>query len=245
MMDVHAFASGSAGNCYLVTSGRSSILLDCGLPYREMQRRIGFALPDAVLVTHEHKDHAKAVPDLLRRGVDCYMTAGTARQLGASGHRIHIVEPRQQFRAAGFLVSAFETQHDAVEPAGYIVEDGDDKLLYATDTFYIRYRFSGLTRILIECNHSYAILDRNVEDGILDKHLRDRLVKSHFSLENLKEFLKANDLSKVTEIWLIHLSDTNSNEVFFKREIAALTGIPVYVAGGGDEKNGGEKHNQN
>lgn len=232
MIDIQAIASGSAGNCYIVESGRNSIMLECGLPYRQMLRRIGFKLPNAALVTHEHKDHAKAVPELLRRGVDCYMTAGTALQAGAAGHRAHIVAPRQKFSAAGFTVSAFETQHDAAEPVGFIIEDGEDKLLYATDTYYIRYRFAGLTKIMIECNHSYDILDRNVESGALDKHLRDRLVKSHLSFENLKEFLKANDLSKVTEIWLIHLSDANSDEAFFKREIAALTGKPVYVAAG-------------
>lgn len=216
----------------MVKSGRSSIMLDCGLPFRELQRKIAFKLPDAVLVTHEHMDHAKAVQDLTRRGIDCFMTAGTAKQIGAEGHRIHIIAPREQFSAAGFTVSAFETQHDAAEPVGFIIENDKDKLLYATDTFYIRYRFAGLTKIMIECNHSYEILDRNVADGRLDKQLRDRLVKSHFSLENLKEFLKANDLSKVTEIWLIHLSDANSNEKIFRREIAALTGKPVYVAAG-------------
>ena len=57
-----------------------------------------------------------------------------------------------------------------------------------------------------------------------------RLTKSHFSLENLKSFLKANDLSQVREIYLIHLSDANSDEEKFKYEIAALTGKPVIVA---------------
>lgn len=60
--------------------------------------------------------------------------------------------------------------------------------------------------------------------------LKNRLLTSHFSLENVKEFLKANDLSQVREIWLLHLSDGNSDQVRFKREIMELCGKPVYVA---------------
>lgn len=233
MMEIEIYASGSSGNCYMIKNGRGSIMLDCGLPFREMQRKIGFTIPDAVLVTHEHQDHAKAIRDLARIGVDCYMTDGTAKQISAgSHHRIHIIKPRQMIDLGVYKISAFETQHDAAEPVGFIVEDSEDKLLYATDTFYIRYQFKGLTKLMVECNHSYDILDKNVEAGYLDARLRDRLIKSHFSLENLKEFLKANDLSKVTEIWLIHLSDANADEKLFKREIAALTGKPVYVAVG-------------
>ena len=55
-------------------------------------------------------------------------------------------------------------------------------------------------------------------------------MRSHMSLENCKELLRANDLSKVKEIHLLHLSDENSVEDQFKKEIAALTGLPVYVA---------------
>ena len=59
--------------------------------------------------------------------------------------------------------------------------------------------------------------------------LKKRILKSHFSLENVKEFLKANDLSRVQEIWLLHLSDGNSDAERFKREIQELTGKMVFI----------------
>ncbi|MNP81687.1 hypothetical protein D3C76_1801220 [compost metagenome] len=65
--------------------------------------------------------------------------------------------------------------------------------------------------------------------------LRDRLIKSHFSLENVKEFLKANDLSKVRNLMLIHLSSSNSNAKTFKSDIERFTGVPVYIANKGLE----------
>ena len=72
-----------------------------------------------------------------------------------------------------------------------------------------------------------------LERGSVPVALKNRLLTSHFSLENVKEFLKANDLSRVQEIHLLHLSDGNSDAERFKREIMAVCGKPVYIAGGG------------
>ena len=176
-------------------------------------------------------DHSKAVKDIIRAGIDCYIAAGTAEALGLSGHRVHIIKARQQFRIGTWTVLPFDTQHDAREPLGFLLANQDgDKLLYATDTYYIRYRFSGLTHIMIEANYSLDILKRNVEAGAVPKELKTRILKSHFSLENVKKFLLANDLSRVQEIWLLHLSDGNSDAERFKREVMELTGKPTYIA---------------
>ena len=167
----------------------------------------------------------------MRAGIDCYMSQGTAEALGVSGHRLHIIKTRQQFQLGSWTVLPFETQHDAAEPFGFLLANqAGDKLLYATDTYYIRYKFHGLTHIMVECNYSLDILKRNVETGTVPKELKTRILKSHFSLENVKEFLRANDLSKVQEIWLLHLSEQNSCEKRFKREIQELTGRMVFVA---------------
>ena len=131
----------------------------------------------------------------------------------------------------GMIGSTFPTQHDAAEPCGFILDDGEDKLLYATDTYYLRYRFNGLTKIMVEANHSYDILRENVDAGRLDKRLAERLTKSHFSIENVIDFLKANDLSAVNEIWLVHLSENNADPALFRRMVQEATGKPVYVAG--------------
>jgi hypothetical protein len=83
---------------------------------------------------------------------------------------------------------------------------------------------------MIECNYATDILNNNVVNGIISLALKNRLIKSHFSLENVKEFLRSNDLSNVLEIHLIHLSDDNSDANRFKREIMELCGKPVYIA---------------
>lgn len=232
MLDIAVYASGSSGNCYTVSDGETVVMLDCGLPFRRIERLTGFLLPTAVFVTHEHKDHAKAAQDFMRRGVDVYMTAGTAAALGIDAqHRLRILNPMEQVTVGSITVSAFPTQHDSREPCGFLLDDGDDRVLYATDTYYIKYQFPGVTKMLIEANHSYTILEENVAAHILNKALAERLIKSHFSIENVLAFLKANDLSKVKEIWLIHLSDSNADAGGFARMVEVATGKPVYIGG--------------
>jgi phosphoribosyl 1,2-cyclic phosphodiesterase len=183
------------------------------------------------LTSISYADHSKAVKDIMRAGIDCYMSRGTAEALGLSGHRVHIIKAKQQFRIGTWAVLPFDTQHDVAEPLGFLLANQDgERLLYATDTYFIRYRFRGLTHIAVECNYSLDILRTNVEAGTVDKALKNRILKSHFSLENVKRFLQANDLSKVQEIWLLHLSDGNSDEARFKREIQELTGKMVFIA---------------
>lgn len=232
MLDIKAYASGSSGNCYSVSNGKVTVMLDCGLPLRQILKVTNYHLPNACLVTHEHGDHAKGARDLAKRGVDIYMTEGTAQEVFGQerGHRIHVLETGRSYSILGLTVSPFETEHDAREPCGFLVEDHDDRVLYATDTYYLKYRFPGMTKIMIECNHSYEMLHERVKSGQLEKFLADRLVRSHFSLENLLAFFRANDLTQVKEIWLIHLSKDNANRETFQRAIERETGKMVFVA---------------
>ena len=234
-MDIRVLASGSAGNCYCVSDGSTSLLLECGISVKQIRRGLGFGLTNvaACLVSHEHQDHAKAVADVLRAGVEVYTSPGTIKALGLEHHRLRPVRAKETFKVGTWTVRAFETQHDAQEPLGFLLHSraSNERLLYATDTYYIRYKFPGLTHIMVECNYAKDILYENVKRGAVPEVFKNRLLTSHFSLENVKEFLKANDLSQVREIWLLHLSDGNSDAERFKREVQALTGRPVYIAG--------------
>ncbi|MEC1562523.1 MBL fold metallo-hydrolase [Bacillus haynesii] len=232
MIEITALSSSSKGNCYRVTDGKTPLLLECGISFKEIQRGFDFNISQfaACLITHEHSDHCKAIKDVLKAGIDCYMSLGTTGAIGLQHHRIKPVRAKQQFKVGTWIIMPFDVQHDVAEPFGYLLANQDgDKLLFATDTYYIRYKFPGLTHIMVECNYSNEILNENIESGRTPPFMKKRLLQSHFSLENVKEFLKANDLRKVQEIWLLHLSDSNSDEQLFKNEIAKLTGKVVYV----------------
>ncbi|WP_153732736.1 MBL fold metallo-hydrolase [Sporosarcina obsidiansis] len=232
MIEINTLATGSTGNCYWVSDGSTSLLLECGISFKAIQKALNFRTSDieGVLVTHEHKDHCKAVQEVADRGLDIYMSPGTKEALGIQHHRIRAVENKKQFQLGTWTILPFDTEHDTAEPFGFLLaSQSGGKLLFLTDTYYCRYKFKGITHLMIECNYSYKILSENVNSGRTPGFLKKRVMKSHFSLENVLEFLKANDLSKVQEIHLLHLSDSNSNEQEFKQAVQAATGKLVYV----------------
>jgi phosphoribosyl 1,2-cyclic phosphodiesterase len=232
MIEITALASSSKGNCYRVTDGSTPLLLECGINYRDIQKGLNFQMSSiaACLVTHEHNDHCKSIKDVMKAGIDVYGSKGTFETLKLTGHRIKPVKAKEQFQLGTWTILPFDVQHDVSEPLGYLLMNKTgEKLLFATDTYYIKYRFQGLTHIMVEANYSLDILKENIFQGIVPVAMKKRLMRSHFSLENVKDFLRANDLSKVQEIWLLHLSDTNSNADLFKKEIQELTGKMVFV----------------
>jgi phosphoribosyl 1,2-cyclic phosphodiesterase len=234
MLDIKVLASGSKGNCYTVNDGRSTLAIECGLPFKQIQQLMGFRTSElsGLVLSHEHLDHAKSANDIAKAGIDIYASAGTFEALGLTGHRLHVVRALEQFTLGTWAVLPFDTVHDAKEPLGFLLaSQTGEKLLYLTDTAYCRYRFEGLTHLMVECNYAKDLIQSNVESGAVPAEMKSRIVRSHFSLENVKGFLRANDLSQVQEIHLIHCSDANSDAERFKREIQELTGKPVCIAG--------------
>jgi len=221
-----AHYSGSTGNLYQVIGDTGQLLIDPGVPIKKIKKALGFKVSDvsACLLTHGHQDHAQAISDVVKMGIDSYLTNETAKHEKISGHRVHIIKPFTQFSVAGFTILPFPTAHDCPGSVGFLIANGPDKLVFATDTFYLRPVFTGLTIIAVECNWSKETLAPGLNAAV-----RKRLYTSHFSLENVIKFLKANDLSKVREIHLLHGSRDNADPDYFRSEIEKLTGKPVYI----------------
>lgn len=240
-MQIEVLGTGSAGNCYKLEIGRATLLLECGLPFKVIQRKLDFKLSDidACLVTHEHMDHAKAVKDLMKAGVDCYMTKGTAEALGVSGHRLNTFykspDRRWQYNykiLKDLIILPFEAVHDVNEPVSYFIKTKDDteSMVFVTDTAYLKYQLPECDVLMIECNYVKSKLDENVEYGKINTSLRNRIVRNHLSLETLVEVLQAADLNRLKRIYLLHLSDSNSDEELIKRTIQEITGVEVVIA---------------
>lgn len=232
-MRVRVLASSSAGNAaVLEAEGGARLLLDAGVRYRDLQRALGHRVTslDACLLGHEHQDHAKAAPELLKATVPVYATRGTLDAAGLAGHRTHALVPLQPTKIGAWTVVALPTIHDAAEPCGFLVAHGGEKALYLTDTGFCPYRFQGLTTILLEANYSSEILTANADDGTIPPAHAARVLRNHMSVERAIELLQANDLAQVREIHLLHLSDSNSHAERFKSMVERATGKPVRVA---------------
>ena len=223
MLKIKTIASGSSGNCYLLEDGPARLLIECGVPLAKIGAAINYEYRslDGCLVSHQHADHSQSRHKLHQRGVPVHEAQGGARYYIPS------------FLVGDWHIHEFKVPHDMEDTSGFIVHTpaSKSKVVYISDAGYSPFRFAGITHFMLECNHSRTIIERRVAAGELDPKLAERILKYHLGLETCIELLKANDLSKVQEIHLLHLSDGNSDAALFKRMIQKLTGRPVFIAG--------------
>ena len=217
-MKFESLASSSHGNAYIVSDRDTRILLECGVSHKQLQKLSSFSLSDikACLVSHEHKDHARCVDELIRRGMAVYMSYGTAQAL--ENESAQLIENMEQFNVGSLDIVPFTTFHDASEPLGFLIKsriDGD-VLAFATDTVNLRYKFPGLNILAIEANYDREILERCDK---LPEKVRHRITNSHMEIETLCDYLRSLDLSECREIHLLHLSDAMSREEKFLRKV--------------------------
>ena len=228
-MDIKIIASGSSGNAYLIGDGKTRLLLDAGISFKRIQVGCGFQTRKiaACLVTHRHGDHAMAIPKLLQRGIPVYSNTNVA-EIHKGVQALTVLKER----TIGTLrILPFEVEHD-VECYGYQVTsiETGEKLVYVTDSAYVKYTFSGLTHIMIEANYAQEIIIDNAKHERIPLYLAERVIQTHMSIETLLDLLQANDMSKVRQIYLLHLSDNNSDAEAFKRQVQQETGAEVYIA---------------
>lgn len=225
-----AYASGSSGNLYAVDeAGADAILIECGLPYRQMREALFFNVSRlaGVLISHHHQDHSRAVRQIMRAGVDCYMSEDAWDALGVSGHRAKVLKPLHLHPIEDWDVMPFDARHDAAGALGFlIIAPSGERLLYACDTACVKYRFRDVSIIAIEANFS----SEKLRTGNIPAAAKRRIMRTHMSIERVLAFLKANDLSSVREIWLLHLSDSNSDADEFASAVAEATGIRTCIA---------------
>lgn len=229
-MKLKILGTGSSGNSYLLEPEKGkSLIVDCGVNFKKVKEAVDFDLNSicGAIQTHSHGDHSKFTKGFINSGINVYMSAQNQKEIGIKSHRIVPIEANKQLHIGDFKIMPFEVNHD-VYCLGFLIYHSECGItLYLTDTSYSNYVFKGLNNLIIECNYSDEILEAKLNNN---EFLRDRIIGSHLSLETLLEMLGQNDLSKVNNIVLIHLSDSNSNAIEFKNIIRKATNCNVTVA---------------
>ena len=169
MLSVASLGSGSKGNATLVRSAQGCILIDCGFNFRQLSARLVPAglTPDdltAVLVTHEHGDHASGIGVLARRTrVPVYATRGTWRGMNLTpGPKDGCIRGEHSFDLGDVAVRAVTVPHDAREPVQYCFRAGDQQLGVLTDLGHVSPHvveaYKGCDGLLLEFNHEPELL---------------------------------------------------------------------------------------
>ncbi len=242
-MTVDVIASGSSGNAVLLQDGAAGLLLDCGVPWRQVREACArhgasAARLAAVLVSHEHADHARrhALHEASLAGVPLCMSPGTADALGygPGDARVRRLAHGDAIALGGWTVAALPVVHDgASEPAAFLVRAPQgDVAAYICDAPYLYNRLGGVTHWLIEANYDPALLPDSLPEAA-----RNHIIGGHMSIGSCLELLRANDLSPAREIHLLHLSDRHSNADEFRRRVMMATGVPTWVGRAAREGN--------
>lgn len=239
-MQLHVLGSGSNGNGYILQSKESALIIEAGMPFSVARQALKFNVRKVagVLVTHCHSDHAGRVKEYAKMGgLNIYSSHETLVQTGMTDfgfiHRAKPIEPGKNYEIGEFKVRSFDLVHD-VRNYGYLIEHPEMGLIcFLTDTHYSPFIFPGLNNIIVECNYSDNKLDEQVISGNVHPSMAERIRGSHMAESTMVEFLKANDMSAVNNICIIHLSAGNSDVSSITKSVTAVTGKTPFIAKAG------------
>ena len=239
-MVVRVFASGSSGNCLLVSDEDTHILIDAGISMRRIQSylsrcRLTWQDVTGVLITHEHSDHIMGLPMLVKHHpLPIYAPHTVAARLSGSFPALQdalcVVPVGEAFPLGKMSVIAFHTPHDTDESVGYRIEGGA-VYAHATDTGSVTQELVagllGADTALIEANHDLTML----RDGPYPFYLKKRILSARGHLSNADCAALARTLagSGTRRVILGHLSDINN-----RPELAEAT-VRAALAGTGTE----------
>lgn len=224
-MNLKVLGSGSSGNCYILESNAEALIIEAGLPFREVKIALNFDIRKivGVIVSHCHLDHAKYVAEYEKAGIPVFKPYDRMKDVDLK-------------KGAGFKIQAFPNQSkdghwfhgnsNGTEcPCyGFYVQHPDiGNLVYITDTECVRWRFSEVNHILVEANYSEDLIDSEAIN-------RNHVLRGHMSLKTAINFISANDNLGLRNVVLLHLSKENADADLFRRQAERTTDKKVYIA---------------
>ncbi len=248
MVEIRVLGSGSRGNATLFRVNGGGILVDAGLSARQVLRRLAAVGQDprgveAIVLTHEHRDHVGGVRVLARRlGIP---VLGNARTLAAAapllGDGVETIpfETGRPFAAGPFAVLAFPVPHDAAEPVGFLLSARGVTVGYATDlgtvTRLVAERLSACRALVFEANHDPGLLMAGPYPWPTKQRVASRV--GHLSNGEAADALARFLPRGLAGLVLAHLSETNNRPGLATAAVRAALAragresIPVIPAG--------------
>ncbi len=241
--------SGSRGNAWLVEAGATRVLVDCGFSAREMARRLGRLgvaadTVDAVLLTHEHADHARGVAGFASRfGCEVFLTHGAQVMLEAGDgapERSREIDSHTPFALGNLEIVPVAVPHDAREPVQFVFGDGRVRLGILTDAGHVSAHmeamFANCDALALECNHDVDLL----RGGSYPPALKARILGRYGHLDNAmaRAFLAKVASPRLQHVVAAHLSEENNRPELARQALAAALGCEENWIGVADQEEG-------
>ncbi len=227
MVTLTVLGSGSSGNCAVVSTGRTTLLIDAGLSAKQISLRLaiaGFdpAKIDGILLTHEHQDHTGGLEVFCRkRSIPLFCTALTQESIsGSLGFKVpptwRIMSTGSAFEFQDIRIECFPVPHDAVDPVGLIIEDADSRLGVLSDvghiTNLIKDRLKGSDSLFVEANYDTQLLEADTKRPWATKQ-RISSRHGHLSNDQVAELMAELAHEALHHVVLGHLSDDCNDPV--------------------------------
>lgn len=244
-MEIIVLGSGSSGNTAVIRGGGCAILLDAGLSARKTLQRLaasGLEPGDisAVLLTHEHGDHAGGLPVLLR-SLRCpvYATRLTADEVrGQDGRNAgadwRLFATGQMFRLEAFEVTAFSVPHDASDPVGFVIRTASVSVGVLTDLGHVNHsvvhHVTGVDCLFVEANYDEKMLQADARRPF---SIKQRIMSPHGHLSNVSaaDLVARTQTPALRQVILGHLSrDCNTAELAVNTVRKAVTGREIRIS---------------
>ena len=237
-MFVKTINSGSSGNGYALISGEEILLLECGVPAKEILKAIDYqtAKVSGCLLSHVHGDHSAYIKQYMRYGIKVYTSDEVEDDIETIiGEKTIGLQRMKRQQIGVFSVIPFRVPHGETECDGWLIDSPDGRTVFITDAEYCPYDFSkmNINYGLIECNYSEDYISRE-EDGAKFSHV----LAGHMELQTCKRLIQSINSNSLRSLGLIHLSSGNGNPARFVDEIKGIVDcdVDVWVAGESIEK---------
>lgn len=229
-----SFASGSTGNCYLLKTENTNLLVDVGIAGKRVIEGLGSCAVkpeqiDGILVTHEHTDHIKSLRMIAKKAVNgkIYTSEGTAysvnEKLPMLADKIRITDTATSFKVGDIEVEAFSLSHDAEDPVGFSVHSRGKRVTIITDTGVATKQMLSIAAksdlLVLEANHEVNILHCSsypyeLKRRILSDHghlSNDAAAEFIYEVDKLRKNGGGENKSEKQKILLAHLSKENNS----------------------------------
>lgn len=228
-MRICTLASGSSGNSLFIETENTKILVDAGISIKQLNTRLsslGVCMSeiDLVVITHEHTDHASALPYINK--IPAYVASRTVHLWKDEVENLKEFETGSQFCIKDILITSFPVPHDACDPVGFTIEADHTKIGIVTDigsvTALVRERLKGSNILVVEFNHDEKMLLYGSYPWDLKQRIKGRL--GHLSNDEAAELLKSLIHDGLRHIVLAHLSQSNNTPEMALRSVYSTLG---------------------
>lgn len=220
---LHCIASGSSGNCYILTAGEDRLVLEAGVSDKLLLKVLNYNLNGVcgVLVSHQHQDHAKYIPQIIK-----YFTVYSVGEVAEKYLEVKLLHPRICYRIGNFTVMPLLVEH-GVENFAYVIDHPNiGRLVFATDCVSLPYVIKDCTHLLIECNYVEEVVLRNM---LNNEDVRSQ-VDMHMELSQTVEAVKRLQNPLLRNVILCHLSSANADRVLMTERFEHELGIEPQFA---------------